>query len=645
MSSQRIWKVCGIVILVLLAIAVSVATAPFGVPLACSLLGYGKPNLSAPYEAIFREGGSAYGNLAIATATNAANLLPMAIWFAVVAAGVALFALYRHYAKPARVAEDGSLLGSASVIKGWANLRRKNDFWNGKGQPTNAGLVLSGTKRGYLYDASIPHYLTVGKTGSGKSQLMMLPSMHLCMAAGANLLVTGKSELVELTGDKAASLGYRCVVFDLRGYPCASGFNPIDLVAHYAEAGQVGEAQKTARQVAVDLIPLGGETNTYFPKAARSCLAAIILAVAFADAPREAKNMASVADIIAVGTSGTGKDPSSPLKDYLRSLGASHPAFSLAGDFLQDGGLTTAGKNVLSTLKESIGIFNDEGIRAITSKSTVSIDKLFDSEAVAYFHLLEDGDPYQVIYTAFFNQWWRVAQAKAEQNGGRLLRETVILGDEWGNLGRVECTPQIATLGRSMGIHANFFVQNIKQLNAYNKPGDNGAGCAKILGSIGGKVALSLADPEDFAFFTKLAGKRTVRTNATSQQRQGAARSGSSESFNETADDVIHEWEWQNRIAVRDGSIVIKGGENSAPGREGVFEMPLSFAAKTPAGEFFGLSTQQGDLAKKRAFHARAVNAAKAMPKVQTWIPDFDAVKTPETVQAEVLDDEFGAWD
>lgn len=645
MSSQKVWKAAGIALIAAVALFVGVITAPFGEPLASTLMGQRGANLAEPFNALFHGGGDAYWGLVIAAMADAANLPSLLLWFAIVAAAIALFALYHHYSKPARVAEDGSLLGSAAVIKGWGNLKRKNDFWNGKGEPKGAGLVLSGTKRGYLYDASIPHYLTVGKTGSGKSQLMMLPSAHLCMAAGANLLITGKSELAELTGDKADELGYKRVIFDLQGYPGASGFNPIDLVAHYAEIGQIGEAQKMTRQVATDLIPLSGETNTYFPKAARSCLAAIILVVAFSDAPREAKNMASVADIIAVGTSGPGKDPSSPLKDYLRSLGVGHPAFALAGDFLQDGGVTTAGKNVISTLKESIGIFNDEGIRAITSKSTISIEKLFDEKTVAYFHLLEEGEPYQVIYTAFFNQWWRIAQAKASQNGGCLPRETVILGDEWGNMGRVECTPQIATLGRSMGIHANFFVQNIKQMNAYNKPGDNGAGCAKIMGSIGGKVALSLADPEDFAFFSKLAGKRTVRTNASSQQRQGAARSGSSESFNETADDVIHEWEWQNRVAVRDGSIAIKGGENGAPSREGVMEMPLSYAAGTPAGSFFGLGSQAEDSAKRQRFYACASSAVKATPEVKTWLPDFNAVKSPETTQAEVLDDEFGAWD
>lgn len=645
MDSQKIFKAAGVAILAMLAVLASIGTAPFGVPLACALLGQGKPNLAAPYNAIFHEGGSAYWNLAFTTVTDTTQLLPLFTWFASVASGIALFAMYRHYAKPARVAEDGSLLGSVSVIKGWGSLRRKNDYWNGKGQPNDAGLVLSASKRGYLYDASIPHYLVVGKTGSGKSQLVMLESIHLCMAAGANLLVTGKPELVELTGDKATELGYKRVIFDLQGYPGASGFNPIDLVASYVEEGNIGEAQRAARQVASDLIPLGGETNTYFPKAARSCLTSIILLVACSDAPRKAKNMASVADIIAAGTAGAGKDPSAPLKDYIRSLGPSHPAFAPAGDFLSDGGLTTAGKNVISTLKEAVGIFNDESIRAITAQSSLSMDELFDGKAVAYFHLLEDGDPYQVIYAAFFNQWWRVAQAKAAQNGGRLSRKTIILGDEWGNMGRVECTPLIATLGRSMDIRANFFVQNIKQLNAYDKPGDNGAGKAKIIGSIGGKVALSLADPEDFALFTKLAGKRTVRTNATSQQRQGSSRSGSSESFNETADDVIHEWEWQNRIAVRDGSIVIKGGENSAPGREGVFETPLTLASKTPAGDFFGLGTQEEEALKKQAFRARAEALASEESEISTWMPDFETTKAPETSQAEVLDDEFAAWD
>lgn len=54
--------------------------------------------------------------------------------------------------------------------------------------------------------------------------------------------------------------------------------------------------------------------------------------------------------MVNLGTTGEGKDPLAPLKDYIRSneIGPTHPAYAPAADFLSDGGVTTAGKNVLT---------------------------------------------------------------------------------------------------------------------------------------------------------------------------------------------------------------------------------------------------------------------------------------------------------
>lgn len=94
------------------------------------------------------------------------------------------------------------------------------------------------------------------------------------------------------------------------------------------------------RCAAADLIPLGGEGSTYFPKAARSALTACLLIVAMADIPREQKNVASVCYLVNRGTTGDGKDPSLPLKEFIRgeSVGPDHPAYGAAADFLSDGG-------------------------------------------------------------------------------------------------------------------------------------------------------------------------------------------------------------------------------------------------------------------------------------------------------------------
>lgn len=557
---------------------------------------------------------------------------------------------------------DRGIYGDARVIRGAAELNRRNDFWDGTGMPERAGLVLGADVRGYWFDSSVPHALTCGKTGSGKTQLQVLETMHLAMAAGWNVVSTGKPEVLELTADKARELGYETVVLDLTGYPGASRYNPIGLVADAVEAGDTDAAVRTARQVAVDLIPLGGEKNTYFPKAARNMLAACILVVCTADIPRNQKNLASVAALVDRGTAGDDpKDPSAPLKDYIRGLGPTHPAFSPASDLLGDGGATTAGKNVVSTLKEALGIFSDGALRAVTSESAVSIRDLIDKKTVLYIEMLDEGDPYGVVYTCFLNQWWQVAQQVCKENGGRMPHETALVLDEIGNLNvKVACLPAIATLGRSMKIHEYLFVQNLKQLNAYNEPGDGGAGRDKLIGSIGTKVALSLSEPEDFKFFTALAGKRTVRSMGTSSQ-QGSGRSSSGTSYSETAVPLINEWEWQQRIPIRDGLIAIKGGENSKPGREGVFEFPLDYANRTPAGPFFGLGDEEAERQKRSAYYARAKAAAGAdtYEVPEPWCPDFDAEDEAagdddETAPDDVFkadeenatfEDEWAAWD
>lgn len=556
---------------------------------------------------------------------------------------------------------DRGIYGDARVVSGATELNRRNDFWDGTGMPERAGLVLGADVRGYWFDSSVPHALTCGKTGSGKTQLQVLETMHLAMAAGWNVVSTGKPEVLELTADKARELGYETVVLDLTGYPGASRYNPIGLVADAVEAGDTDAAVRTARQVAVDLIPLGGEKNTYFPKAARNMLAACILVVCTADIPRNQKNLASVAALVDRGTAGEDpKDPSAPLKDYIRGLGPTHPAFSPASDLLGDGGATTAGKNVVSTLKEALSIFSDGALRAVTFESALSIRDLIKGKTVLYIEMLDEGDPYSVVYTCFLNQWWQVAQQVCKESGGRVPRETALVLDEIGNLNvRVACLPAIATLGRSMKIHEYLFVQNLKQLNAYNEPGDGGAGRDKLVGSIGTKVALSLSEPEDFKFFTALAGKRTVRSMGTSSQN-GSGRSSSGTSYSETAVPLINEWEWQQRIPIRDGLIAIKGGENSKPGREGVFEFPLDYANRTPAGPFFGLGDEEAERQKRSAYYARAKASARdeAYEVPGPWCPEFDVddetddddeIAPDDVFKADednaAFEDEWAAWD
>lgn len=639
-----------------ISVFLSIMALPFATPFIIAVMTKSAPQLGLASSFFFSD--DLLGNyLALlgAFASGPAGMKALLSYIALFTACMCLIGGIKKLGAPTRETDEGAL-GDARLIKSRAELRTKNDFWNGKGAPEKAGLVLGSTKRGYYFDSAVPHACVVGATGAGKSVLLAIQTTHLCMAAGWNLIVTGKEELLELTGDKADELGYRRVVLDLRGYPGASRFNMLDAVVDAAEAGDIAETQRAARQIAADLIPIGNEANTYFPRAARSALAACILVVAMEPSiPRAWKNMASVCNLVNAGTAGDDpRDPSAPLKDLMRSLGPAHPAYMAAVDMLSDFGATTAGKNVASTLKEAISIFNDESIRRMTAESDVTIGDMVDKKSIVYMHMLEENDPYLTIFSVFVSQWWRAAQKSARANGGRMPHPTAIVGDEWGNMPKVDALPEMVTLGRSMKLHVYVFIQNLKQINKYSKPGDQNAGRDKLLGSMGTKVALKLSNPEDGEYFTKLCGKRTIRSLNVSKTRQGAGfATSSSETYSERAEDLIRPWEWQSRIPIRDGIIAVKGGENSAPGREGVFAFPAEYAPNTPAGEFFGLGDPVDNILKQTEFHVRQqmlLPATTGGDLAPAWMPKFptadgggDAAETAGPDRD--IQDDWARWD
>ena len=619
----------------------ALVSSPFGVELLSFLAKGSFPDTDAALEAY-----SALPWSFVAALLEKNNVGYALAWMAIVLAVAAINAATTAGRSPDRIVKGGSPQGDSRLIESRWEIRRKNDRWNGRSVPGSAGLVISADHKNLYYDCTLPHWIIVGTSGAGKTQLIVIETIALCAAAGWNLLVTGKEELVELTGDRVCELGYERVILSLKGYPGSSRYNPIDLVIECAEAGRRDEAQGLARQIANDLIPIqGGESNPYFPQAARSLLMGVILAVAYSDAPRAAKNMASVHDVITRGTTGDGKDPSAPLKDYIRSLGPDHPAFGPCSDFLSDKG-TTAQLNVLSTLKVAIAIFGDEQIRRMTATSDVGTEKMIRGKSACYLHLPKPGDPYRVIFTCFVNQYWSIAQQVAGGTHGRLPNETAIIADEFGNLGRVDAAPQIASLGRGFGLHLYAFVQNYSQLNMYNDPGDGGAGSEWLTGSMAGRLVLVLTNEDDRQRFSRQAGKRVVRTRSTTDNLNSNMGRSSGESYGEVVDDLVHEHEWQFRAPIRDGAIVIKTGANAAPERAGVYRMPLDYAANTPAGPFFGLGDKKHDAAKREDFYRRMEEAAgRESAEVQVWVPAFPQKDEGSGSTNPIAADEMAFWD
>lgn len=536
-------------------------------------------------------------------------------------------------------ADDGGVLGEARVKTG-VEVIRGSETWDGKSEPKSRGYVYGFTKGRYLYESK-RHVLTCGQTGSGKTRFQNIPTLDLLTfgKGGDNVIVSDvKNELIELCGDAIAARGYAVLLLDTQHPARGSRFNPLKLVCDYADKGDEQNAQQAAEDVASAIVPeeRAGQSS-HWVTSARGILASVLLLVAFStECPREARHMATVCRIINEGTEGDGDDPAIALKSLLRSLSYDHPARPFASQFLSSGGNEM--RSILSTLKVHLRMFSSRGIAWLTSASDIDPKRVLSEKTALFLHVMDEGSPYNALFTILFDQIYKASYLVADENGGVLPRRLDILGDEWGNLPTVQSLPSLLSLAHSLGITWMGSVQNIAQLNKYGERD----GRKKILANCSVKVALKLGEAEDRQYFTELVGKTTRHVMGTSSSK--GATSSSSRSYSEHVDDVIRQFEWVTRSPDKDGAIVVKQAENGLDkGRAGVFCAPLVDCTKTPTRGHFGLGTPEHEREKRRAYQKRLDEAAAQRDMtVMTWCPEWPETGNPEGQQ---VSDEWSAFD
>lgn len=532
-------------------------------------------------------------------------------------------------------AEDGGVLGDAHVKTG-REVVKGSMTWDGSTIPSSRGFVYGFTKyRGkpcYLYEPKKMIFVS-GATGSGKSRFLYLPSIDLLSYGDASngsepatLIVSDvKNELIELTGDELARRGYRVLLLDTQHPYRGQRFNPLKQVLDLHAEGRDQEAEQAADAIA-ELVVQDDEKGkgSHWTASARGLLSALVLLVSMSDeCPEESKHLATVCEVLDRGTEAEGDDPAEPLKSVFRALPSGHPAKNRASQFVSSGGNEL--RSILSTLKVALRPFSSAPVAWMTSGSDIDPRSVLENKSAVFLHVLDEGSPYNCIAAIFLSQLWASVQATADSNGGRLPRPVQILGDEWGNLPRVECLPALLSLGRSFQIYWTGATQGISQLNKYGERD----GRRKILANCSVKVAMKLAEEEDRRYFTELIGKTTRHTQGTSSSK-AASGSSASTSYSESADDVVHAWEWRDLAPDRDGIVVVKHADNGMPTeRAGVFRSPVTDCTKTPTKEHFDLGTPEHETEKRRAYQRRLDEAAagKMGERVIPWCLEWPEPK------------------
>lgn len=532
-------------------------------------------------------------------------------------------------------ADDGGVLGDARIKTGH-EVVKGSIKWDGFTNPSSRGFVYGFTKQlgrpCYLFEPKKMIFIS-GSTGSGKSRFLYLPSIDLLTygddsngSKPATLVISDvKNELIELTGDELTRRGYRVLLLDTQHPYRGQKFNPLKRVVDLHAESRDQEAEQAADAIA-ELVVQDDEKGkgSHWTASARGLLSALILLISMSnECPKEAKHLATVCEVLNRGTEAEGDDPAEPLKSVFRALPNGHPAKNRASQFVSSGGNEL--RSILSTLKVALRPFSSAPIAWMTSGSDINPSKVLAEKTTLFLHVLDEGSPYNCIAAIFLSQLWATVQTAADSNGGRLPRPVQILGDEWGNLPRVECLPALLSLGRSYGIFWAGATQDVSQLNKYGEKD----GRRKILANCGVKIAMKLAEEEDRRYFTELIGKTTRHTQGTSSSK-AASGSSASISYSESADDVLHAWEWRDMAPDRDGIIVVKHADNGMPAnRAGVFRTPVVDCTKTPSKGHFDLGSPEHEAEKRRAYQKRLDETAdeRMSERVDLWCPEWPGPK------------------
>lgn len=235
------------------------------------------------------------------------------------------------------------------------------------------------------------HLFMFASTGAGKTTLLIT---MLGLHPGNAFVIDPKGQIAKILhrrrgrgGNGVAGLGKDVAVLDPYGIVhgvTSATWNPLEEIERAIEREGPEGAVKYAEKISEGLVRIEGR-QPFFPRAARKFLTGLILHVLTTE-PREKRNILRVCELVNLGYSGEmreemrkqlNRDPTS-VEGFAALLTAMrrnrrYSAISAAATMFDDA--RSAG-DVMATLKVSLGVYDNEQLRAISKRSSFSLHDL-----------------------------------------------------------------------------------------------------------------------------------------------------------------------------------------------------------------------------------------------------------------------------
>lgn len=300
-----------------------------------------------------------------------------------------------------------------------SNIPKRKEGYNATFAP--ASTVLSSSYRGFCITGtqnlsvknSYQNALVCGGTGTGKSSVVLLPSLFTM--DGSFIVHDPSGELFVKSAGYLQQKGYEVKTLNFSNPDISSGYNPLH------RANSSSEIQKVASMLVENA--LGGKSKDPFWNTQSVALLSILVTI-LKKQPKEYHNLYNVRLLL----NAMGANPKAV--DKLFSRDAEDRLFDEYKSFLAYDDKVING--VIATCKASLQIFSDDAVAKVTSYDNIDFDS-FRKYPTALFiqNSVADQRYYSVLTSIFFEQFFSYIMSRFP---GEEERDIFLLIDEAASL-------------------------------------------------------------------------------------------------------------------------------------------------------------------------------------------------------------------
>lgn len=448
------------------------------------------------------------------------------------------------------------------------------------------------------------HTLIIGTTGSGKTTLVIEPTIRILPKTAEKpcLVITDpKGELYNNHSIQLREAGYRIMVLDLRSPYASTRWNPLansydmfhraqklerevkihksgkpadfklktiqgavytsvwyefngiaypderylrsDVLAKKQEL--IDNAENELREVASNVMPVGKGENSSWERGAQDFLYSIMLAMLEDSLDPElgmTKEKYNFYNVtkIAFTRDPDGNNQFGTLKKYFQGRDVLSKAAGMASTVINNAETTARG--YMGVLQGRLSTFQDAGICYATSYSDMVFDDFVDKPTAFFIKVPDEKESRHCIATMCISQLYKkLIEIASNYNELKLPRPVYFILDEFANLPKIEKMDSMITVARSRRIFFELVVQSYSQLDdKYGKEAAN-----TIRGNCNIQIFIGTEDQTTKEEFSKMCGEVSmkVENESVSKSEKKEAEASTTKSQQTVTRPLIYPYE------------------------------------------------------------------------------------------------------